>query len=156
MFRISVIIIAALLMCIWVSPVFAEEQVNLDDRGRALHGYDPVSYFTGKPAKGNDEFSLEYQGAKYFFANQSNLEKFKNNPESYQFGYGGFCAWAMLEGQRVDVDPKRYKNINGVVYLFYNRFFVDTLDKWNELAAQESEAVLLSRADAQWLKISSM
>ena len=156
MFRIPFTVIVAVLVVMSHTPVFAEGLVNFDAQGRALHGYDPVSYFTGKPEKGDDDFSFEYQGAKYFFASMNNLEKFKSNPGNYQFGYGGFCAWAMLDGKKVDVDPQRYKNINGVIYLFYNRFFVDTLDKWNDLAERESEAVLLSRADAQWSKITTM
>ncbi len=31
----------------------------------------------------------------------------------------------MLEGEKVDVDPERYKRIDGVVNLFYNTFFTE-------------------------------
>ena len=129
------------------------QPLNLDDKGSALHGYDPVSYYTDKPEKGSSAISHEYRGAQYLFVNQENREKFVNNPGKYRFAYGGYCAWAMLEGEKVDVDPERFKRVNGVVYLFYNTFFTDTLDKWNALADKETEQKLISRADEHWRQL---
>lgn len=131
----------------------AEQLINLDNEGKALHGYDPVSYYTGAPVKGSNALSYEYQGVRYLFASNEHREKFIGNPGEYRFAYGGYCAWAMLEGEKVDVDPERFKKIDGVVYLFYNTFFTDTLDKWNDLADKESEPSLISRADEQWQKL---
>jgi hypothetical protein len=86
----------------------------------------------------------------YLFATEENRGEFISNQEKYRFAYGGYCAWVMLEGEKVDVDPERFKKIDGVVYLFYNTFFTDTLNKWNRLAAEESEQSLIIRADEKW------
>ncbi len=131
----------------------AAQQINLDNEGRALHGYDPVSYFSGEPKKGSKEISYEYQKGRYLFASNENREAFIASPEKYRIAYGGYCAWAMLEGEKVDVDPERFKTIDGVVYLFYNTFFTDTLKKWNKLAGNEPEQELIDRANGWWMKI---
>ncbi len=41
-----------------------------------LDGYDPVSYFDNKPLEGEEAFRATYKGVTYFFANQSNLNRF--------------------------------------------------------------------------------
>jgi hypothetical protein len=47
--------------------------------------------------------------------------------------YGGWCAYAMgSTGEKVSVDPKTFKIVNGRLNLFYNRFFNNTLDDWNK------------------------
>ena len=39
--------------------------VNTGEKGVALHGYDPVAYFTsGAPAKGDALYSANYDGAR--------------------------------------------------------------------------------------------
>lgn len=151
--RIFFVIFAAALLQLNSFSAFAEQQLNLDDDGIILHGYDPVSYFTGEPAEGSRDITYDYKGGRYLFVTQENLEKFVSNPEKYRFAYGGYCAWAMLEGEKVDVDPERFKKINGVIYLFYNTFFTDTLEKWNALAEQESEKNLIAKADEWWKQI---
>ena len=153
--RIIFVIFAAVLLQLYSFSAVAEQQLNLDDEGVMLHGYDPVSYFAGAPVEGSKDISYDYQGGRYLFATEENLEIFVRNPEMYPFAYGGYCAWAMLEGEKVDVDPERFKKINNIIYLFYNTFFTDTLDKWNNLAEKESEKKLIYRADEQWLKLTS-
>ncbi len=61
----------------------------------------------------------------------------------------------MLDGQKVEVDPKRFKIVNGQTYLFYNTFFTDTLKKWDAVAAKETESSLVKRANENWQKILS-
>ena len=130
-------------------------QLNLDDNGTALQGYDPVSYHLGNPEPGKTELSWEYDGAVYFFASADNLQTFKTDPERYVPALGGWCAWAMLDGEKVKIDPKTYKVIDGTTYLFYNFFFVNTLSKWNKLAEQETEGALVEKARAAWEKMAS-
>jgi YHS domain-containing protein len=139
-----------------VNSALAMQHINLDSQGKALHGYDPVSYFMGKPEKGDGAISYEGKDGKYLFVSEKNREVFVANPDKYRFAYGGYCAWAMLEGEKVDVDPERYKEIDGVIYLFYNTFFTDTLDKWDALAEKESEQKLVERADRWWQKLTNM
>jgi YHS domain-containing protein len=125
------------------------KQLNLDD-GLAIKGYDPVCYFTGhKAERGRKEFSLSYQGALYLFASAADRQTFQTDPAKYEPQYGGWCAYAMgHDGSKVEVDPETFKIINGKLFLFYNRFFNNTLKSWNQ-----DEPKLQMQADANWKKL---
>ena len=61
----------------------------------------------------------------------------------------GWCAYAMgAKGEKVEVDPETFKIVDGKLYLFYNKFFNNTLESWNK-----DEARLRSNADKNWSKI---
>jgi YHS domain-containing protein len=126
-----------------------EKQFNLDD-GVAIKGFDPVVYFTmNKAVKGRKEFSSSYHGVSYHFSTAADLQAFQTNPEKYEPQYGGWCAYAMgHDGSKVEVDPETFKIINGKLFLFYNRFFNNTLKTWNQ-----DESRLHTQADANWQKI---
>ncbi len=118
----------------------------LNRQGVALDGYDPVSYFSNQPTKGKSEFSTTYKGIIYYFISNENKIKFDKNPDNFEPEYGGWCAYAMgLDGDKVEVDPKRFKIINGKINLFYNGIFGDTLKPWNE-----KEKELIPKANANW------
>jgi len=119
----------------------------------ALSGYDPVSYFEGMPQAGQKDLSYDYSGVVYQFASESNRDRFKSNPEKYVPAYGGWCAYAMLEGDKVEIDPMSFKLIEGKLYLFYNGFWGNTLKKWDKKIAKSPEASLVGQADAEWRKL---
>ena len=131
------------------SDVFRTKQYNLDD-GVAIKGYDPVAYFSvGKAEKGKSAFSSSYHGVQYHFASAADQNIFLTNPEKYEPQYGGWCAYAMgHDGSKVEVDPETFKIIDGKLFLFYNRFFNNTLKTWNQ-----DESNLHARADTNWQKI---
>jgi len=58
-------------------------------------GYDVVSYFNAMSKKGNTEIVYMYKDVKLKFSSQTNLKRFKANPETYFPQYGGWCAYAM-------------------------------------------------------------
>jgi YHS domain-containing protein len=124
------------------------QQFNLE-KGVAVKGYDPVAYFTqNKAVKGKAEFAVIHQSVKYYFSSTANKEEFKKNPAKYEPQYGGWCAYAMGEsGEKVDFDPETFKILNGKLYLFYNKFFNNTLPKWNK-----DEVNLKTKADVNWKK----
>jgi YHS domain-containing protein len=65
--------------------------VNVDKDGIAIKGYDPVAYFDeGRPVKGTEKYSFEWNGAKWFFSSKEHLESFRENPEIYAPQYGGY------------------------------------------------------------------
>ncbi len=134
-----------------LAPVFAERSglPNLE----ALSGYDPVSYFEGMPQEGKAGLSHDHAGVVYRFASESNRDLFMSNPDAYTPAYGGWCAYAMLEGDKVEVDPLSYKLVGGRLFLFYNGFWGDTLKKWNRKIAKAPEASLVDQADAEWRKL---
>ena len=78
-----------------------------------------------------------------------NKEEFRKSPARYEPEYGGWCAYAMgAKGEKVAVDPGTFKIVNNKLYLFYNKFFNNTLKDWNK-----DEANLKTKADASWGKI---
>lgn len=122
---------------------------NLDKQGLALSGYDPVSYHLGKPTPGDPRFTFTYHGAVYWFDTEVNKSKFIKKPDKYTPEYGGWCAYAFGLGKdKVEVDPKTYKIVNGKLHLFYKDFFTDTKKLWNE-----NESELKKNADKNWQEI---
>lgn len=120
-----------------------KKHFNLDASGLALQGYDPVSYAENNPVKGKPEIFTFYRGVKYLFASQEHLTKFKTNPDQYEPAYGGWCAYAMGKyGEKVEVDPLKYKFVDGKLNLFYYSIINNTLSKWNEQEQQLKPAAI--------------
>lgn len=115
----------------------------------ALNGYDPVTYFKGKPLEGSESYSYSHKGIIYLFTDSRNRAMFIQEPEKYEPAYGGWCAYAMGEtGEKVKVDPETFKIIDGRLYLFYNFWGNNTLTSWNK-----NERTLRLNADKNWKKI---
>ena len=125
-----------------------KKQFNLED-GVGIKGYDPVAYFTqGKAVKGSKDQSVLSNGVVYYFSSSPDKEEFKKNPTKYEPQYGGWCAYAMgNNGSKVEIDPGTFKILDARLYLFYNKFFNNTLKSWNK-----DEKNLLKNADANWMK----
>jgi YHS domain-containing protein len=126
-----------------------KKEFNLES-GIAIQGYDPVAYFNaGKAVEGKKDLLLSYQGATYRFSSATNRDLFKAAPEKYEPAYGGWCAYAMgATGEKVEVDPETFKIIDGKLYLYYNKFFNNTLKTWNK-----DEKTFKEKADTNWMKI---
>lgn len=146
---ISVLVLSILA----TSHVFAQQtelrqkQYNLSKSNLAIEGYDPVAYFkANKAIEGKKDISTVYAGVTYHFATTEDRDAFIANPSKYEPQYGGWCAYAMgAKGEKVEVDPKTYKIVDGKLYLFYNKFFTNTLKDWNK-----NETVLKNNADKNW------
>jgi YHS domain-containing protein len=126
--------------------------LNVDKQGLALSGYDPVAYFPeggGKATKGKAEFALVQGGVTWRFESEKNRELFKAAPARFEPAYGGWCAWAMVDGDKVEVDPRSFLIEEGRLYVFYDGFLADTRKKW----LSKTGAVLRPKADAAWKKI---
>jgi YHS domain-containing protein len=137
------------------SSVFAQadkrkKEFNLSSSTLAISGYDPVAYFTqGKAVKGTATNALVFEGVTYYFSSTQNKETFRTAPSRYEPQYGGWCAYAMgKNGEKVEVDPETFKIVEGKLYLFYNKYFNNTLNSWNK-----DEIRLRSKADQNWQKL---
>ena len=135
-----------------VSVSFAQlekrrQQYHVDKSFLAISGYDPTSYFSQKkPVEGKKNIAVAYEGITYYFASEQNKKQFVAAPKMYEPQYGGWCAYAMgATGEKVEVDPETYKIVDGKLYLFYNKYFTNTLKSWNK-----DEAKLKSKADESW------
>ena len=125
------------------------ELLNLPKSRLAIGGYDPVAYFPeggGEPAKGKQRFQTTWRGVTYRFANEANLERFLVDPDRYEPAYGGWCAWAMVDDDRVEVDPKSFLIQDGEVLLFFDGVFADTRKRWLKRDVDD----LRTRADRNW------
>jgi peroxiredoxin/YHS domain-containing protein len=135
-------------------PVRNTAKWNLEKSSRlAISGYDPVAYFPeggGKPVAGDAKLTTTVDGVTYRFASSAHRDLFAANPARYQPSYGGWCAWAMLDGEQVEVDPKSFIVKNDRLYLFYDGFLADTRSKW----LKGDHTAESAKADAAWKKIS--
>jgi YHS domain-containing protein len=97
------------------------------ERGLAVKGYDPVSYFTtGKPAPGLTQFSTTYKGASYRFSSAENRDRFVATPEKFVPQYGGYCALAISLNKIADIEPDQWAIVNDKLYL-NNGFIAQSL-----------------------------
>jgi len=91
-------------------------------KGVAVGGYDPVAYFSdGKPVKGNNDLTTNYDGATWRFASAANRDAFLADPAKYAPQYGGYCAWAVSQGYTAKGDPQAWTVHDGKLYLNYNK-----------------------------------
>jgi len=113
---------------------------------KAVSGYDPVAYFTkGQPVKGDAQFKFTYMDADWYFSSRENLEKFKSDPDKYAPRYGGYCAWAVAQGDTAAGNPMNWTIHNGKLYLNYND---DIQKKWLKDIEE-----LIRKADRNWPKV---
>ncbi len=136
----------SLFSLVHVTDVLAQ-RLNVDKQNLAIEGYDPVAYQSqNKAVKGKASITAKYEGAVYWFENTRHKALFEANPAKYAPAYGGWCAFAMGDyGEKVEIDPETFKVIDGKTYLFYNKYFTNTLVSWNK-----NEAKLKKQADINW------
>ena len=105
------------------SPVFATGE-------GAIRGHDPVAYFTeGKPVRGKDDHTFEWNGETFKFASAGNRELFAADPEKYAPQYGGYCAYAVSAGYTASTVPEAWKIVDGKLYLNYS---LGVQKRWEE------------------------
>lgn len=125
---------------------------NVDEAGLAMHGYDPVSYFPeggGVPRAGSSDIVARHQGVTYRFVGEAHRRQFLGNPERYVPLFGGWSAWGMVDGQRMDVDPTSFLIEDGHLLLFFSGTFSDGRAKW----LQRDRRELRERAERAWFSL---
>lgn len=121
---------------------------NLQD-GVGLKGYDPISYFPeggGVPLIGLQNLKLNFMGVNYFFATAQNRDLFVKNPMKYEPTYGGWCAYAMSSGSKVDIQPMIYTLSGQRLHFFVSKRAKQNFD--SDISGYEK------RADGFWKQIS--
>jgi len=114
-----------------VAPGLADDVkplVNADKDKIAIQGYDPVAYFTwSKPAKGQPDYEVSWQGARWRFASAEHKELFSKNPDTYAPRFGGFCAWGVAMDVKVRADPQNWVIVDGRLYLAADKIVAQDL-----------------------------
>ncbi len=103
-------------------PSTARSDAVLAEDGLALSGYDPVAYFTaGEPRAGDPAMHADWGGARWLFESAANRDAFLANPDAYAPQFGGYCAWAVAEGDLAPIDPEAWRIEGGKLYLNYSQ-----------------------------------
>ncbi len=151
------ILISGLLLIITVFTVYAsgdyDSVVYIKDANLALEGYDTVAYFESNAAvKGSNEWKTEYKEAEWLFSSEYNLNLFLGNPDNFAPAYGGYCAWAMNDGDLAPGRSELWDIIDGRLYLNYskstrkkfladiNSMIINADSKWPEVELMLSKA----------------
>ena len=137
-------VIASVLLLISLAPPVLAGGAVYTSWGTAINGYDPVAYFTeGKPIEGKSDFTLDWIGARWWFASASNRDTFARDPARYAPQYGGYCAWAVSQGSTASTTPEAWKIVGGKLYLNYSK---SIQKRW------ESDGVvkLIAAGDVNW------
>jgi uncharacterized membrane protein len=121
--RRTLLALAALLPTVFAAaPAFAGK-AEIDTgamEGVALGGNDAVSYFSGAPTKGSDEFSTDWKGAKWKFVSAANRDAFTASPDKYAPQYGGYCAYAVSKGATAPGDPNAWTVHEGKLFMNFS------------------------------------
>ncbi|MRI33125.1 hypothetical protein EOPP23_09030 [Endozoicomonas sp. OPT23] len=142
-------LIAASALAVSGTLFAADIDVNADSNDVALHGYDPVSYFTvGKPTEGTFEYTATYKNAIFKFASADNRDTFRADPARYAPQYGGYCAFGASVEKKFDGDPNAWKVVDGKLYLNLNK---NVQTKWLTDVPGYVES-----ADEAWPEISQL
>ena len=146
------LIIAAGLAAGFSAPTLAADEYNvtsgytLDGAGLGVHGVDTVALSTlNAVTEGSASHTIVHDGVAYYFASQITAERFKSDPDRYLPQYGGYCAYAVALGKKLDGDPRYADIVDGKLYLFVN---AAVFEKY--LSNRENT---LRKAEARWSSI---
>ncbi len=100
---------------------FGSEPETFQADGLAIHGYDPVAYFTeGEPVLGSPDHSIIHNGATWQFSSAANLAAFEGDPERYGPRFGGYCAYAASQGYLAPTVPEAWTIHEDRLYLNFS------------------------------------
>lgn len=129
-------------------PAHADDEYNLTNgytlsgAGLGVHGSDPVVLSTmNAVAPGDAKLAVVHDSVTYYFASELTAERFKKDPARYLPQYGGFCAYAVALGKKLDGDPRFADIVDGKLYLFVNAMIFERYlaDKDNTLRTAEEK-----------------
>ena len=120
-----------------IPAAFAADEYNvstgttLSGAGVALRGDDAVALATDLATKaGLAKYTVEHDGVAYYFSSQETMKTFEADPERYMPRYGGFCAFGVAMGKKLDAAPRYADIVDGQLYLFLNTliYFIKVFD----------------------------
>lgn len=120
------------------------ERLVVDWRsGLAIHGFDPVAYFTdNRPVVGRPEVEYAFAGAVWRFRNVGNRAAFDARPDVYLPRFGGYDPVAVARGVATPGHPLLWLVAHERLYLFQS---AQTRDAF---AADMDNAI--QAADLKW------
>ncbi|TCS59573.1 YHS domain-containing protein [Primorskyibacter sedentarius] len=136
-----------------LSPAaFAADEYNVNNgltltgHPLGMHGFDPVSMFEAEaPQIGDAKFTSEHDGVDYYFASAETKAAFDADPAAMLPQFGGFCAFGVYAGKKLDGDVRYADIVDGKLYLFVNQ---SIFEKY-----LEDRATIIDGAFAKWPEI---
>jgi len=100
--------------------------------GVSAGGFDLVSYrHPDGPVLGTPKFSMEFNGSHYLFANESNMDSFRADPERFLPAYAGFCAITLALGRITCPEYSNFKIEDDRLLLFEVTGFTNGRTLWD-------------------------
>ncbi|MBW4709547.1 hypothetical protein KX928_17295 [Roseobacter sp. YSTF-M11] len=134
------------------TAAFAADEYNvgngltLNGNPLGMHGVDPISMFdSNAPSQGDAVYTSTHDGVDYYFASVEAQQTFEVDPQKYLPQFGGFCAFGVYVGKKLDGDVRYADIVEGKLYLFVNAAI---LEKYRE----DPQAVIAG-ANAKWPEI---
>jgi YHS domain-containing protein len=139
----KLIVLALLIWGLPALPQTMKTLQNLDKKGVAIQGYDPVAFFTqNKPVMGSAQFQSSYKGATYYFASAEDKSAFDAAPAKFEPQFGGYCAYGVSQGHLAPVKIEAFQIVNGKLLMQYDLDVKGTFNK--------DQAGNLQKADQNW------
>ncbi len=137
------LILAAVAACSLCSAALADEPMYYAPGGIALAGYDVVAYFeSGQAVPGSPDNALMWRGATWYFASPDHLMTFEMNPLAYAPQFGGYCAYAVAEGQTGTSAPDAFFLRDGKLYFLHSARMLQEL--------QTNLPGIVTEAESHW------
>ena len=143
----TLIATATLAAAVTVSPAaFAVDEYNVSKgttttgEGVALRAYDAVALITGLGiVPGQAKHTHVHDGVAYYFASEEAKMQFAGSPEKFMPKYGGYCAFGVAVGKKLDGSPRFADIVDGKLYLFLNAAVFENykLDREGTIAKAE-------------------
>ncbi|MCT8970721.1 YHS domain-containing (seleno)protein [Microbaculum marinisediminis] len=140
---------ATLAAVLSTAPAFAADEYNvstgttLSGAGVASRGDDLIALATGlKVTPGLAEHTVEHDGVAYYFSSEETMKTFAADPGKYMPQYGGFCAFGVAIGKKLDASNRYADIVDGKLYVFLNAV---AFDKY-----KDDKAGTLAKAEANW------
>lgn len=118
---------AVALALAFASPTWAADEYNvangitLSGNPLGMHGIDPVSMFEkDAPAAGKAAHTSTHDGVDYYFVSRDAQLAFDADPARFLPQFGGFCAFGVFVGKKLNGDVRYADIVDGKLYLFVN------------------------------------
>ncbi len=116
---------------------------TVDGHGVAMRANDVVALVTGLGiVPGQARHTHVHDGVAYYFVSEETMKAFAAAPEKYMPRYGGYCAFGVAKGKKLDGSPRFADIVDGKLYLFLNA------DVFR--AYEQDKAGVLAEAEANW------
>jgi len=141
--RLALTALAAAAVLTLSPAAFAADEYNVNNgltltgNPLGMHGIDPVTMFAGEmPGAGSAVHTSAHDGVDYYFASEETRKQFEADPQAYLPQFGGFCAFGVFVGKKLDGDVRFADIVDGKLYLFVNKVIFDKyLEQKDEVIA---------------------